>query len=187
MESNFGPVLRRQRLKLFEFKRRPAGAGRLAGFVLDSSPELVLMHRVDFDTFTLNGYTSIRCADIAAVRSFGRREYWQHRAVEHFGLVPVPVPGLPVGSFGELLASKALAGRLVSVHRERMAANVFYIGPVTSVTDGKLTMEDLNANAVWTGPRRIRLTDVTRVDFADGYLRALGATAPQRPAPGRKV
>ncbi|MEQ2006638.1 MAG: hypothetical protein ABMA26_07565 [Limisphaerales bacterium] len=180
-------LLRRHRLKLFELKRRPAGAGRLAGFVLDASPELILMHRVDFDTFTLNGYTAIRCSDIAAFRSFGRHEYWQRRAVEHFGLVPVPVLGLPVGSFGELLASKELAGRLVSVHRERMAANVFFIGPVTSVAGGRLTMEDLDRNAKWSGPRRIRLADVTRVDFADGYLRALEATAPKRRAALRKT
>ena len=180
MKSSFGTTLRRQRGRLFEFKLRPAGAGRLAGFVVDSSPELVLVHRVDFDTFSLNGYAAIRSDDIAEFRSFGRREYWQRRAVEHFGLVPVPVPRVSVGSFRELLASAALTDRMVAVYRARIAADVCYIGPVTRVTDQQLTMEDLDSNAKWSGPRRIRLADVTRVDFDDGYLRALEATAPKR-------
>lgn len=182
MKSSLGTVLRRQRFKLVEFKRRPAGSGRLAGFVLDSSPELVLVHYFDFATFTLNGYSVIRCADVSAFRCFGRQAYWQRRAVAHFKVQPVAPVGVSIGSFEELLGCRALEKRFVAVYRERIASNVCLIGPVTGVTGRQLTMEDLNANAEWTGPRRIRFADMTRVDFDDGYIRALETTAPARHA-----
>jgi hypothetical protein len=43
-----------------------------------------------------------------------------------------------------------------------------------------ITMDDLDYNAAWSGPRRMKLADVTRVDFDGGYERALAVTAPKR-------
>ena len=171
-------MLRRRRSKLFEFKCRPTG--RFAGFVMDASPSLVLLHRLDFDTFTLNGFTALAEADITEWRCFDRQAYWQLRAAEHFRLVPANATNIPLTSFGDLLGCPTLATRLVAIDRARIRPDVCYIGLVERVTEREVTLQDLNYNAEWTGRRRLRLADVTSVDFDDGYLRALEATAPDR-------
>jgi len=43
------------------------------------------------------------------------------------------------------------------------------------------TIEDLNSNGEWSGPRRMKFSDVTRIDFGGGYEEALAVTAPKRP------
>jgi hypothetical protein len=55
------------------------------------------------------------------------------------------------------------------------------IGPLISMTKATFTIDDLDSNAEWTGPRRLKFSDVTRVDFGGGYEHALAVTAPKRP------
>ena len=147
MSMSLFSLLRRHRLKLFEFKCRQAATGRPAGFVLDTSPSLVLFHRLDFDTFTLNGFTALPLADISAWRCFNRRAHWQLRAVERFALVPSDETKVPLASFRELLSCPTLARRLVAIHRTRVSPDVYHVGLVERVTERELTMQDLNCNA----------------------------------------
>jgi hypothetical protein len=44
-----------------------------------------------------------------------------------------------------------------------------------------VTIDDLDCNAEWSGPRQLKFSDITRVDFGGGYEKALAATAPKRP------
>jgi len=180
MKKSLFSLLRRNRLKLFEFKCSPAATGQPTGFVLDASPSLILLHRLDFDTFTLNGLTALPLADISAWRCF-RRAHWQLRAAKSFHLAPSNETEVPLTSFCDLLGCPTLARRLVAIHRTRVSPGAYHVGVVERVTEREVIMQDLNCNAEWTGPRRIRLADVTSVDFDNGYLRALEATAPSRP------
>ena len=51
------------------------------------------------------------------------------------------------------------------------------------MTQRTFTIEDLDSHGEWSGPRRMKFSDVTMVDFGDGYAGALAATAPERPEP----
>ena len=106
---------------------------------------------------------------------------WQNRAVGQFKLNPVRPPGISLTSLPDLLESIGRSYPLITIHPEKVKPDVCYIGPLLSIAKATFTIDDLDCNAEWSGPRRLRFSDVTRVDFGGGYEEALAATAPKRP------
>ena len=181
MSVSFYSIFKKARSRhLVQVKRRLKGTGRTTGFIVDFSDSLVLFHALDMDTFRLNGYTVIRKKDISYYRVFSKAEYWQVRAVRHFRLRPIRPAGISVTSLPELLKSVAEHYPLITLHPERTKPDVCFIGSLASMKELTFTMEDLNCNAEWTGPRRIKFGDVSKVEFRGGYESALAATAPKR-------
>jgi len=165
---------------LFEVKRRPKGAGRVAGFVAAWSDSLILFHQLDWDTFCLNGYSVICTDDVRGFRVFDRNEYWQHRAAKLRKLKPTVPDGGSVTDWRALFESIASGFSLIVIHIERKRPDVCYVGEVLKVSDSTVTTHDLDSNCEWQKPRRFRFADITMVEFGDGYSRALAATAPKR-------
>jgi hypothetical protein len=161
-------------------ERRPKSIGRVAGFVVAISETLMLFHQLDGDSFSLNGYCVIPIADANEYRVFDRKQFWQHRAAQLKGLRPILPDSASVSDWRELLESVAKTFPLVVVHTERKRPDVCYIGEVLKVSDSTLTIHDLNCNCEWQKPRRFKLSDITMVEFGDGYSMALAATAPKR-------
>lgn len=187
MNIKFQSILRKHKLKhLVEMKRGSSGLSRVTGFVADFSDSLILMHRLDWDTFQLNGYTVIREDEVSQYRFFDKAEHWQFRAVRLNRIVPRHPVNISIASLAELLTSIAQRYPLVTVHPERTKPDVCYIGSVNSVAERTVTIEDLNCNAEWTGPRRLKLADITMIDFGGGYEEALARTAPNRPTKIRR-
>ena len=165
---------------LCQVKRRIKNVGSTTGFVVDFSHSLILFHTLDMDTFRLNGYTVLRGEDISQYRFFTKPEYWQLRAVRHFRLSPIRPAGISVSSFPELLTSVAGHYPLITCHPEKKKPDVCYIGTLVSMTEHTFTIEDLDSNGEWSGARRMKFSDVTKIDFGGGYEEALAATALKR-------
>jgi hypothetical protein len=165
---------------LFEARSVIKGAGCTRGFIVDFSDDLILFHVLGADTFRLNGYTVIRSDNVKDYRSFDRRAFWENRAVCHFKLKPVRPAGILLMSIPALLTSASKRYPLVTIHREKTRPEVCHIGALFSMTEATFTMDDLDCNAKWTGPRRLKFSDVTRIDFGGGYEEALALTAPKR-------
>jgi len=140
-----------------------------------------LFHTLGSDTFRFNGYTVLRTEDISEYRFFTKAEYWQFRAVRHFHLKPIRPAGISVASFPELLKSIAQHYPLITFHPEKKNPAVCYIGPLVAITEHTVTIDDLDCNGEWSGARRMKISDVTRVDFGGGYEEALAVTAPKKP------
>lgn len=168
---------------LFDVKRRPRGVGRVAGFVAAWSDSLILFHQLDWDTFRLNGYSVICTDDVSGFRAFDRDEYWQSRAAKLRKLRPTVPDGVSVADWRGLFASVASRFPLVVIHIERKRPDVCYVGEVLKVSDSTVTTHDLDSNCEWQKPRSFRFSDITMVEFGDGYSTALAATAAQRKAP----
>jgi hypothetical protein len=181
MSASWESIFRKPRIKnLFQAKRRPQKLGKISGFVVDFSKSLILLQRFDWNTFQLNGYSVIHCEDIASYRFFHKNEYWQFRAIRKFKLKPKIPAGISVSSLPSLLESVAKVFPLVTIHRDKINDQVCYIGKLTSVSQKTFTIEDLNCNAEWTGPRQFKFSDVTLVDFGGGYENALAVAAPKQ-------
>jgi hypothetical protein len=165
---------------LFEVRSRIKGAESTIGFVVDFSPDLILFQVLNTDVFLLNGYTVIRSEDVKQYRAFDKSQFWQARAVRRFGLNPVRPPGISLSSLPDLLKSIGNRYPLITVHPQRKNPEVCYIGSLLSLARSTFTINDLDSDAEWSGPRRFRYSDVTRVDFGGGYEKALAATAPSR-------
>ncbi len=179
------PEWRRQLSKhkgktLVELCRRPTIKERIAGFVVDFSDELILLHRLDWDTFTLDGYIVLRDCDVKNKRFFTRDSYWQSEAIKKLMLRPRALSGLTLDSWPEAINSISKQFPLISVESEIVRSDVAYIGVPLKFTPKLLVLDDLNCNAEWSGPRNVPLSQITRIDFGGGYEKALALTAPKR-------
>jgi hypothetical protein len=184
MSTSWPSILKRyNRRHLLEVRSRIKGIGSTVGFVIGYSKELALFHVLDTDMFRLNGYSVIRLDDVKDYRTFDKSQYWQNRAVRRFHLNPVTPAGVLLNSLPELLQSIAKRHPLITFECERTKPNICYIGTLLSMTETTCTIDDLNSNAEWTGPRRLKFADITRISFGDGYSEALAATAPKPRSP----
>ena len=173
-------MLTRHRGKtLMELCRRPKIEERIAGFVVDFSDTLILLHRLNWDTFRLNGYTILRDSDIQQNRFFSRPTYWQAKAALKWNLRPKHVS---VDLSNWETAARDIASRypVLTVHRDLQFPDECWIGVPMEITPKKLVLETLDVNAEWSGPCEMRRADITRMDFDGGYERALDFGAPQR-------
>jgi hypothetical protein len=181
MKATWESILRKHQMRhLLEVERSPQKMGRISGFVVDYSESLILLQRFSWDRFQLNGYSVLPNTDIEEYRFFDKREYWQYRAIQHLKLEPKALGGISVSSLPSLLETVAKVFPLLTIHREKINSEVCYIGKLATVSHKSFTIEDLNADAAWTGPRRFRFSDVTLVDFGGGYENALAVTAPKQ-------
>lgn len=181
MSASWSSILKRHHgSHLFEVRSAIKGAGRTMGFIVGFSDDLIILNVLDIDTFRLNGYTAIRTEDLKDYRDFNKDKFWQNRAARLLKLSPVRPAGISLTSIPELLASIAKRYSLITIHPERTKPGVCYIGPLLAITDLTFTIDDLDCNAEWTGPRRLKFSEVTRVDFGGGYEEALALTAPKR-------
>jgi hypothetical protein len=82
----------------------------------------------------------------------------------------------------EAIADVARIYPLIHLERETRYPDECWIGFPLEVTGRQLVINRIDANGEWTGPYRMRLGDITRLDFGGGYERALAMTASWRPA-----
>ena len=160
---------------------RPSGMSTVFGFVVGSTDEFVLLHSFNSEAFCLDGYDVIRQCDIRSFCFFDDPRYWRYRALRRLKVRPTPPRGIGLISVRELLSSVSARYPLLSVHREKPSRRTTYVGPVVSMAERSFTMEDADYFGQWTGPRRLRYADVTRVCFDAGYLRASAMTAQRFP------
>lgn len=186
MVSAFQLVLKTLSRHLVQI-HRPAGMSSVFGFVVGSSDMLVLLHAFNSEAFCLDGYDVIRQGDIRSFCFFDDPRYWRYRALRRLKIRPTPPCDISLASVPELLASVGARYPLLSAHRETPQRCTTYVGPVVSMAERSFTMEDADYFGQWTGPRRLRYADVTRVCFDGGFLKAAAMTAPRlrsrRPRP----
>jgi len=183
---DFQSVLKKHLMKhLFEVKRKPKVLENVAGYVVAFSKPLILLNRLEWNPLCQDGYTVIRAQDIRLFRFFDKPGYWQFRAARQKGLQAVAPAGVSLGSLSVLLTSAAEHSPLLNLQAEKRYPDICFIGVLASVSDRTLTLEELDANSEWIGPRRLPLADITRVDFGGGYEQALAGAAPKR-TPAKK-
>jgi hypothetical protein len=176
MSSIFQRDLKKQSRHLVLI-RRPSWMPAVFGFVVGSSDTLVLLHSFNSEAFCLNGYDVIRQCDIRSFCFFNDPRYWRHQALRRLKIRPIPPRDIRLTSMKELLSSVAASYPLLSAHREMPHRRTTYVGPVVSMAERSFTVEDSDYFGRWTGPRRLRYVDVTRVCFDGGFLRASAMTA----------
>ena len=63
---------------------------------------------------------------------------------------------------------------LVAIHRERVNPDVCWIGRVTGVDRGRVSLLKIDPDASWDAePKEYRLNEITRVNFGGDYENAL--------------
>ncbi len=176
MATPFQRDLKKLGRHLVQIKRR-AGMEDIFGFVVDSSTEVLLLHSFESEPFCLNGYDVIRQSDIRYYCFFDDPRYWRFRALKTLKVRPVKPRNISLGSIREVLASVSLIYPCLSADREERDRPTSYVGPLVRLSERTFTMEDTDYYGQFTGPRRLRYEDVTRICFDGGYLTASAMTA----------
>jgi hypothetical protein len=146
------------------------------GYVVDANDHFVLMHLVT-DDIRLEGYVALRLDDITEVKS----EFDNHRFIEKALQLRKMAPQRPVlvdlNSMETILASVDEHFSLMVVHREAVDQSECHIGSLESIADKTFVMKEIDRDAQWCGVKRLRVDEVTRVEFNGGYETALAQVA----------
>jgi len=169
--------LKKKQRHMVQLIRSAVGMSNVFGFVVDATDDLVLVHFFDSEAFCLTGYDVLRQRDIRSYCFFDDPRYWRSRAVRRLKIRPTAPAGISLASIPELLASVAKRYPVLSVHHERRHRRTTYVGPIVSMGERSFTIEDANCYGEWTGPRRMRYDDITKICFDGGYLRAQAMTS----------
>jgi hypothetical protein len=174
MHPKFKAMLRlcQEKKHLIEFDRRPKIQERIAGFVLDFSDSLILMHLLEWNTFTLNGYAVIRVQDINRQRVFNRKGYWQNKAASVKKLKPIH-PGTSISSIEEAIASASKIFALIAIEKELVANDKRWIGKLARFSKRTVSIHGLNPSAEWIEESKFSLSEITCLGFGGGYETAL--------------
>ncbi len=178
MHPKFKALLRRCQEKkyLIELDRRPQIYERTAGYVLDFNDSLILIHLLEWNTFTLNGYVIIRKQDINRHRVFDKKSCWQNQAAKASRLKPIH-PNISIATLEESIKSADKAFPVITIEKELVIGDACWIGTLAGITAKTITINKLNTCAEWAGKRKFNLKDITCLQFGDGYATALALSA----------
>ncbi len=150
--------------------RRVFDSSALSGFVVGLSNEWVLLHIVDGDTITFNGYEVVRLKDITSVSEPGG---FVPRALRWRRERPASVPDVLLEDIQGLLSSANSHFPLVALYQEKEKDDTLVIGRVERLGRKKVTLAEIDTRAAWRNTHKYRYDAITRITLGDGYLAAL--------------
>jgi hypothetical protein len=142
------------------------------GYVVGVGEEWLLLQKLDPE-IRLGGYAALRIEDVATIAFVDDEDAFANRALRLRGEAPVPQPDVALGDVRALLASAQAAWPLVAVHVARADGEALSIGRVRELEDEVVVLATVDVAGQWSDPERLRLADVTRVEFGGGYEEAL--------------
>lgn len=146
------------------------------GYVVDANDRYVLLHIVD-DRIELDGYVILRTEDITEVQC----EFSNYRFIEKALAIRKMEPERPalvdLTDMSAALQSIDQHFPLLVIHREEAGGNERWIGSLDGVCEKTFTLNAMDPDATWSGPKRIRFEEVTRIEFNGGYETALAQVA----------
>lgn len=142
------------------------------GYVLDVGPKFFLLAVVS-DRIWFDGFECFRVGDVSDLcpDPYGA---FAESALQIRGEQIPEMPDVNIASIEELLLSAGREFPLVTVHREKVAPDVCWIGRILSVGQGRVSLREINPDANWEeNPEIYRLSQITRVSFGGDYETAL--------------
>ena len=146
------------------------------GYVVDANEKFVLLHMVT-DDIRLEGYVVLRLDDITEVKADFDNCRFIEKALHLRKMIPVRPALVDLNSMETILASVDEHFSLMVVHREAVDQSECFIGSLESIADKTFSMKEIDRDAQWCGVKRMRVDEVTRVEFNGGYETALAQVA----------
>ena len=166
--------------KLYQLDRGELNdEGFTNGYALDYSEDWTLIQFVERDIF-INGYAVIRNDTIKRYRLFDDNGGMVHRALRKLKQFPVAPGKIDLTDISSIAEDANRLFPLLVFHRESRWKDECYIGSVASVTAKTITISSIDPAAKHEGSYRMRLADITKIEFDGYYERALWAVANQK-------
>ena len=150
--------------------REPIDKHVLDGFVVGISDKLLLLHVINDNTCTLNGYSAVQRSDL---RSYQICDSFLSPALRLLERKPVIPDDIDLSNWTELIASLQRKGILVWIEVEKKAPGCGFVGRVVRQTKQFVVLETVDMQGEWAEIEQIAFKDITKVEFAGGYVEAL--------------
>lgn len=147
-------------------------ASAITGYVLAVGSRFFLLALVN-DRIRFDGFECFRIKDLLSVEADPYADFAE-TALRRRGEKKPRKPKIGLDSAAELIISAGKAFPLITLHMEKRAPEVCYIGCVHEVTAEKVALQCITPHAKWEDkPTLFPLTKITRVSFGGGYEEAL--------------
>ena len=146
------------------------------GYVMDATDTWVLLQNVD-PGIKLDGYTILRIEDINELETEIAQASFIEKALSIRKKNPVRPVLVDLTSIETIIRSIDENYPLITIHREEVDPSNCWIGSVGALTSKTVVLNEINPEAKWDGTKRIRLDEITRIDFDGGYETALALVA----------
>ena len=151
----------------------PYGRGSTQGYVLDIGPQYFLLGLID-DNVKFNGFQCLLISDVKRLKVPDPYEDFIVAALHKRRQSIENKPDIDLCSLSELLKSANRLFPLVTINRQRIKPDTCIIGKVIDVSESNLFLHEIGPDAVWEEkPSKVRLSDITSVNFGGGYEEAL--------------
>jgi len=151
----------------------PYDEGWTHGYVLDIGPQFFLLGLIGED-MRFNGFQCLLVSDLRRINVPDPHEDFIVAALRKRRENIDGKPSIDLSTLPALLKSANTLYPLVTIHRERVKPHVCEIGRVLEVSENSVLLRTITPGAVWEEkPCKIRLSDITRVEFGGGYEEAL--------------
>lgn len=148
-----------------------------AGYVLDVSSDLMLMHKLS-DRLDLDGYEVLRLRDISLVEDDSSRLRFYERALTAKQESPQPPSGVEIANMPRAVVTIASVAPLLVVAREALTPDEVTIGRVMGVLKSGFRLQPITPEAkIVASPTLYRFSSITRLEFGGEYERTLALVA----------
>jgi hypothetical protein len=148
----------------------------IRGYVMAVGSQFFLLALVS-DRLWFDGFECFRITDVLGVEA-DPYESFAEAALKKRGQRRPRKSKIDVKSVESILLTASEAFPLVTIHMERKAPDVCYIGRVSDIKKGRVSLLEINPHAKWeTEPNHFPLNKITRVSFGGDYEGALHLVA----------
>jgi hypothetical protein len=164
---------------LTSFQFEPLNDLETWGFVVGCNEIFTLIHYFNRNFYELDGYSVFFNENVSEYWVYTPDEdYLESKYVNVKDIKPKFIPEINLNSLPELLLSASQNFPLVTIYRDKLAEKNSIVGKVTAVKEKTFEFLAIRTDAKWKEvSSRIRLADVTRIDFGDRYQEVLTTVA----------
>lgn len=146
------------------------------GFVVDYSDKFILLEEIS-GQIHLDGYSVLRRQDVTRCQNPNPRDSFYRTALHMRGERRTKRPKIELKNVPCILDSVS-EWPLVSVHRELIKRNVCFIGRIVELAPRHVVLDTIDIHAKFDGElETFKYSDITRIDFGNGYETALALVA----------
>jgi hypothetical protein len=157
---------------VLDFKRAPS----VEGFVVGWSDSLVLLQQFNREAFRLNGFCAVGLRFIKSLNHSHSDGTWEERALRKQRQKPVVPGGIDLSGWLGLVESIGRSGQWFSLDLDGKRPGEFFVSQWLESKKTSVRLLDIGPLGEAREPWSIRLSDITRIRWDDGYTRALADT-----------
>lgn len=143
----------------------------LPGYPVAVSEKWMLLHQVNTDVMTVNGYSAFRTRDVTRAEVY---DSFIPQALKFAEQCPIPLSGIRLDSLPELLLDLSEQFPVLAFETEVRWPETCYIGALMETAKLTCTLWTIDTQGDWDPiPEQYRYADITRVQVGDGYTAGL--------------